>query len=61
MHPFQAAQAADQHRAELRAQAAQRRRAAMAATARRRVPIRHRAGWTLIHIGLRLTASSADW
>jgi hypothetical protein len=60
MHPFQAGQVADRHRADLCAQAARRRRVATAATARRRVPIRHRAGWTLVHIGLRLAASSAD-
>jgi len=29
-------------------------------TARRGAKIRHRAGWTLIQIGLRLAASSAD-
>jgi hypothetical protein len=60
MYPFQAGPVADQRRADLRAQAAQRRRAATAATARCRVPVRHRAGWVLIHIGLRLAVSSTD-
>jgi hypothetical protein len=60
MHPFQAGQVADQHGADLRAQAIRRRRAAAALSARRHVPVRHRAGWALIHLGLRLAASSAD-
>ena len=41
----------------LREEAAERRRAAAAAPGRR-VLIRHRAGWILIHVGLRLAVSS---
>ena len=59
MHPFLVGQVANQHIADLREAAAGRRRAA-AATSGRRVLIRHRAGWILIHIGLRLVMSSAD-
>jgi hypothetical protein len=59
MHPFQVGQVANQRIAGLREEAAQRRRAAMAPPGRR-VLIRHRAGWILIHVGLRLAISSAD-
>ena len=57
MHPFQVAQVAQHRAAGLREEAAERRRAAMAAPGRR-VLMRHRAGWILIHVGLRLAVSS---
>jgi hypothetical protein len=50
MHPFQVGQFAQYRVAGLREEAA---------AARRRVPIRRRAGWILIHVGLRLAVSSA--
>ena len=59
MHPFQVGQLAHHRIAGLREEAAGRRRAATAAP-RRRVLLRHRAGWILIHVGLRLATSSAD-
>ena len=58
MHPFQVGQVAQHRAAGLREEAAERRRAAMAAPGRR-VLMRHRAGWILIHVGLRLAVSSA--
>ena len=57
MHPFQVAQVAQHRAAGLREEAAERRRATLAAPGRR-VLIRHRAGWILIHVGLRLAVSS---
>jgi hypothetical protein len=58
MHPFQVGQVAQHRAARLREEAAGRRRAAMAAPGGR-VLIRHRAGWILIHVGLRLAVSPA--
>jgi hypothetical protein len=58
MHPFQVGQVAQHRLAGLREEAAGRRRAAAAAPGRR-VLIRHRAGWLLIHVGLRLAVGSA--
>jgi hypothetical protein len=58
MHPFQVEQVAQHRIAGLREEAAARRRAGTAA-AGRHVLIRHRAGWILIHVGLRLAISSA--
>jgi len=61
MHPHQMEQLASQHAAELRAQRTQ------AHLARRHVKrpgprnsVRHRAGWTLVEIGLRLAGGSDD-
>lgn len=59
MHPFLVGQIANQRIADLHQEAAERRRAATAAPGRR-ILIRHRAGWILIHVGLRLVVSSAD-
>jgi hypothetical protein len=60
MHPYQLEQIASQRTAELRAQ----KRAHLA---RRHVQrpgpgnsVRHRAGWTLVEIGLRLAGGSDD-
>jgi hypothetical protein len=58
MHPFQVGQFAQHRTAGLREETAERRRAASAAPGRRAL-IRHRAGWILIHVGLRLAISSA--
>jgi hypothetical protein len=58
MHPQLIGQAAHEHVADLHRTAAQRRLASAAAT--RRTTIRNKAGWTLVHLGLRLAASSAD-
>ena len=56
MHPYLLGQAANEHVADLR-------RAAAARPARHvpadRGTIRNRAGWTLVHIGLRLASSSS--
>ncbi|HTZ22656.1 MAG TPA: hypothetical protein VMC83_01560 [Streptosporangiaceae bacterium] len=59
MHPYQMEQIASQRAAELRAQKAH--------LARRHVQhpgprnsVRHRAGWTLVEIGLRLAGGSDD-
>jgi hypothetical protein len=64
MHPHQMEQIVGQHTAELRAQRAQR---AQAHLARRHVQrpgprnsVRHRAGWTLVEIGLRLAGGADD-
>lgn len=58
MHPHQIEQMVSQHNEELRSQAH---------LARRHVPrqgprnsVRHRAGWTLVEIGLRLAGASDD-
>jgi hypothetical protein len=58
MHPYQLEKMVSQHTAEVRAQAH---------LARRHVPrqgprnsVRHRAGWTLVEIGLRLAGASDD-
>jgi hypothetical protein len=59
MHPFQVGAVAQHRIAGLREDAAEHRRAATAPPARR-VLIRHRAGWILIHVGLRLAISPAD-
>jgi hypothetical protein len=58
MHPFQVGQVAQHRIAGLHEKAARRRRAATAAPGRR-VLIRHRAGWILVQVGLRLAISSA--
>jgi hypothetical protein len=52
-------QLAQQHQADAR-QSAAAARAGHAAAAPQRAAIRRRAGWTLVQIGLRLAASSAD-
>jgi len=61
MHPHQLEQLAGQHAAELRARCTQPH------LARRHVQrpgprnsVRHRAGWTLVEIGLRLAGGSDD-
>ena len=58
MHPYQMEQMVSQHTREMRAQAH---------LARLHVPhpgprnsVRHRAGWTLVEIGLRLAGGSDD-
>ncbi len=56
MHPLLLGQLARQHVAEMRQAAA--RRPVTDTPANRRVPLRSRAGWALIKIGLRLAASS---
>jgi hypothetical protein len=58
MHPHLLGQVAHQRAADLHRTAAQRRLASAAAA--RRTTIRNKAGWTLVHIGLRLAVSSAD-
>jgi hypothetical protein len=58
MHPYLLGQAADQHISDMRRSAEERRIADAAAS--RHATIRNRAGWTLVQIGLRLAASSAD-
>jgi hypothetical protein len=60
MHPHQLGSLATQHIAELHEGATARHRADRAAAVRPRVPVRRRAGWALVHVGLRLAASSAD-
>ncbi|HEU5416262.1 MAG TPA: hypothetical protein VFV41_01140 [Streptosporangiaceae bacterium] len=58
MNPQLLAQTASEHVADLRRSAAKRQLASKAAAPR--TTIRNRAGWTLVHIGLRLAAGSAD-
>ena len=58
MHPYQMEQIVSQHTEELRAQAHLARR-----HVQRPGPgnsVRHRAGWTLVEIGLRLAGASND-
>ncbi len=56
MHPHQMEQLVSQHTAELRAQA-QRTRPHVARPGPRN-SVRHRAGWTLVELGLRLAGPS---
>jgi hypothetical protein len=56
MHPFQMEQIVSQHTEELRAQAHLARRHVQYPGPRNSV--RHRAGWTLVQIGLRLAGES---
>ena len=58
MHPQQMEQMVRQHNAELRAQAHLARRHVQRPGPRNSV--RHRAGWTLVEIGLRLAGGSDD-
>jgi hypothetical protein len=58
MHPHQMEQIASQRAAELRAQAHLARRHVQRPGPRNSV--RHRAGWTLVEIGLRLAGGSDD-
>jgi hypothetical protein len=58
MHPHQMEQIARQRTGELRAQAHLARRHVQPAGPRNSV--RHRAGWTLVEIGLRLVGGSDD-
>jgi hypothetical protein len=58
MHPYQMEQLASQHAEELRAQAHLTRRHVQRPGPRNSV--RHRAGWTLVEIGLRLAGGSDD-
>jgi hypothetical protein len=58
MHPHQIEQLVTQHTNELRAQAQLARRHVQPAGPRNSV--RHRAGWTLVEIGLRLAGGSDD-
>jgi hypothetical protein len=58
MNPQLLAQAANQHVTDLHRQAGQRKTASQAATSH--PTIRTRAGWTLVTIGLRMAARSAD-
>jgi len=60
MNPQLLTQAAAEHRADLRRSADHARLAARVATPGPAATIRKRAGWTLVHIGLRLATSSAD-
>jgi hypothetical protein len=61
MHPDLIGQIARERYADLLRSAAHARSARPASAARPGRPsIRNRAGWTLIHIGLRLAARSAD-
>ena len=58
MHPYLRELIASEHARELRAQAQQAR-----PHVKRPVPrnsVRHRAGWTLVEIGLRLAGTSQD-
>ncbi len=60
MHPYLIEQLAREHRRELRSAARQRIRAV---PRRRRGPrrsARHRAGWALIELGLRLAGPASD-
>jgi hypothetical protein len=58
MHPDLIGQIATQHTAELRESAAQSTRGARVVRVVRlpHLSIRYRAGWTLVHLGLRLAA-----
>jgi hypothetical protein len=56
MHPHLLSQAANEHIADLRRTAAARPAQQLPAG---RSTIRNRAGWTLVHIGLRLASSSS--
>jgi len=58
MHPYQMEQMISQHHEELRAQARLARRHVQRPGPRNSV--RHRAGWTLVEIGLRLAGGSDD-
>jgi len=58
MHPHQMEQIVSQHTAQLRAQAHLARRHVQRPGPRNSV--RHRAGWTLVEIGLRLAGGSDD-
>jgi hypothetical protein len=58
MYPYQMEQIVSQHTEELRAQAHLARRHVQRPGPRNSV--RHRAGWTLVHIGLRLAGASDD-
>jgi hypothetical protein len=70
MHPYISGRVSQEHIADLHRAAEQDRRAAVAAgpggAARGRptglVPaaLRNRAGWTLVHLGLRMVSGSAD-
>ena len=67
MHPYIVEQLASEHARELRTQADQSRLCTQAHVGGRRrtrpVPrntVRHRAGWTLVEIGLRMAGSSSD-
>ncbi len=70
MHPYISSRVSQEHIADMHRAADQSRRAAVAtapgAPGRGRpvvpVPaaIRNRAGWTLVHLGLRLVSGSAD-
>ena len=56
MHPYLMQELASQHAAELRAARGQARPHVIATGPRNSV--RHRAGWTLVEIGLRLAGTS---
>jgi hypothetical protein len=58
MYPYQMEQIVSQHTEELRAQAHLARRHVQRPGPRNSV--RHRAGWTLVQIGLRLAGASDD-
>ena len=58
MHPYQMEQMVSQYNKELRAQAHGARRHVQHPGPRNSV--RHRAGWTLVEIGLRLAGGSDD-
>jgi len=58
MHPYTMSRLAIQHTSELRAAAGDAR--PHAAPARPRDSVRHRAGWTLVEIGLRLAGAPDD-
>jgi len=59
MHPHQMEQLAGQHTAELRAPRAHLARRHVRRAGPRN-SVRHRAGWTLVEIGLRLAGGSDD-
>jgi len=59
MHPHQMEQMVIQHNRELRAEAHRARRHVQQHTGPRN-SVRHRAGWTLVEIGLRLAGASDD-
>jgi len=60
MHPHQLGPLATQHIADLHEASRTRRQASGSAAGRPRNSVRHRAGWVLVHLGLRLAVSSAD-
>jgi hypothetical protein len=56
MFPSRIEQLASQHTSEMRSSAVRSRRRRACRAPRR--PVRHRAGWTLVEIGLRLAGTS---